>query len=195
MFGHLDRLVQTSPDGALASVPSTPSPRVVANRLTDRRCFRRRRHRRSPVALESSNCPNVPPVRIQQAPCSPAPARMAYNGLGRLGEPARRTAGALAQAAALHVAARTLAKYPSASAAPTQRARGGRADEMFCARSAMAPRPPRRGRRRPFAGRRPRDAQSNRGLAGDHQHDGPGRRAQRGGRCQKPSPCHGSGRR
>ena len=65
------------------------------------------------LSLESSNCSNVPPVRIQQAPCSPAPARMAYNGLGRLGEPARRTAGALAQAAALHVAARTLAKYPS----------------------------------------------------------------------------------
>jgi len=112
MFDHLDRLVQTSPDGALASVPSTPSPRVVANRLTDRRCSDGWRHRRSPVALESSNCSNVPPVRIQQAPCSPAPARMAYNGLGRLGEPARRTAGALAQAAALHVAARTLAKYP-----------------------------------------------------------------------------------
>src|ERR1035438_8962106 len=53
----------------------------------------------------------VPPAAIQQASCSAAPVRTAYNGPGRLGEPAHRTAGALAQAAAPHVAARTLAKY------------------------------------------------------------------------------------
>jgi hypothetical protein len=38
------------------------------------------------LSLESSNCSNVPPVRIQQAPCSPAPVRTACNRLGRLGE-------------------------------------------------------------------------------------------------------------
>jgi hypothetical protein len=38
------------------------------------------------LCLESSNCSNVPPVRIQQTPRSPAPVRMACNRLGRLGE-------------------------------------------------------------------------------------------------------------
>lgn len=38
------------------------------------------------LVLESSNCLNVPPVAIQQTPCSGAPVRTVYNGPGRLGQ-------------------------------------------------------------------------------------------------------------
>jgi len=104
---------------AAASADSSDRPTTTRQRhrtshegdQVDRsKTFPRWRHTRSPLALESSNCSSVPPVRIQQVPCSPAPARMAYSGLGRLGEPAHGTAGVLAQGTALHGCSRILAK-------------------------------------------------------------------------------------
>jgi hypothetical protein len=92
MFEHLDRLVQTSPDGALASAAINTFTSRGGKQVDRSKMFRRLAAQAKPLALESSNYSNVPPVRIQQAPCSPAPTRMAYNGLGRLGEPAHRTA-------------------------------------------------------------------------------------------------------
>jgi hypothetical protein len=83
MFEHLDRLLQTSPDGALAS--------AAINTFTSRGGKQVDRSemfppvdtaQAKPLALESSNCSNVPLARIQHAPCSTAPVR---NGLQRPG--------------------------------------------------------------------------------------------------------------
>ena len=59
--------------------------------------------------------------QIQQAPCTTAPARAAYNGPGRLGTPARGTAGALAQGTALHSGAKMGKSSVASRAASSQR--------------------------------------------------------------------------
>ena len=69
MFEHLDRLVQTSPDGALASAAINTFTSRGGKQVDRSKMFRRLAAQAKPLALESSNYSNVPPVRIQQAPC------------------------------------------------------------------------------------------------------------------------------
>src|ERR1039458_8487061 len=66
MFEHLDRLVQTSPDGALASAAINTFTSRGGKQVDRSKMFRRLAAQAKPLALESSNYSNVPPVRIQQ---------------------------------------------------------------------------------------------------------------------------------
>jgi hypothetical protein len=112
---------------------------MVAAGLTDRRRFHGGGSRDAVLSCESSNCSNVPPAGIQQAPCLGAPIRTAYDGPGRLGEwntsrNQSRNRRRASSGYGAYTGTRILAKYPICTSCSHRSGLGAKAPNGYSAR-------------------------------------------------------------